>query len=101
MPSVKRRQVYAIRNAISDVEAMIPKTDRSQVAEWERDLSATACVALWELDVYRLVSCLRRLSEGSKERKNHWQTLYSLVCQLFSLRSACIAQSVGLTLQAA
>jgi hypothetical protein len=100
MPSIKRRQVYAIRNAIADVEAMIPKTDRSQVAEWERDLAATACCALWELDVYRLVSCLRRLSEGSPERQTTWAMLYDLIVQLFSLRSACNSD-ISHSLQAA
>lgn len=81
MPSLKRKQVRTIRGAIFDAEQTL-KGDRSQIAEYERDLAATACVALWDLDVPRLLSCLRRLTKGSPTRRAKWEAVQALTLEI-------------------
>lgn len=71
MPKIKRSHAYILRGLIHETEKKIPSNDRSQIAEWERDLSANACVALWDVNIKTLLSCLRRLS-GSPERGDLW-----------------------------
>lgn len=82
MPKLKRSAVYNLRNAIHEAERKISLNDHSQLAEWERDLSATACVSLWELDVKRVLSCLRRLAR-SPERKSAWEGVLSMAQSTF------------------
>ena len=76
---IKRRQVYAIRDAIHAVEKTIHGSN--QLAEWERDLAATACCALWDVDWVKLLSCLRRLSGGAHERRAAWGEVLSLATE--------------------
>jgi len=79
---LKRRQVYAIRDAIYQTESLISRSDRSQIAEYERDLCATACVALWDQDVPRVLSCLRRLTKAAPERRTKWENVLALTMEL-------------------
>lgn len=82
MPRLKRSHAYSLRNAIHEAERKIPSTDRSQLAERERDLAATACVALWDIDVRHLLSCLRRLAD-SPERKSEWEGVLNMAQGVF------------------
>lgn len=50
---IKRKHAYAIRSALHEAE--------QKASEKEKDLSSVACVALWDLDVRKLIACLRRL----------------------------------------
>lgn len=75
---IKRGQAYTIRSAIHTAEKQIPGNDRSQLAEFERDLIATACCALWDVNIKKLVSCLSRLTNGSPERRDNWKSLLDL-----------------------
>lgn len=78
---VKRSQAYNLRNTIHEVERKIPSNDRGQLAEWERDLIATACVALWDVDMKHLLSCLRRLT-SSPERKEAWEQVLKMAKEM-------------------
>lgn len=74
---MKRNETHAIRSALHTCEFSIPKIDRSNVAELERDLAATAACALWDGDTAKVVSCLRRLAARcADERKAMWENLY-------------------------
>ncbi len=50
---IKRKHAYAIRSALHEAE--------QKASEKEKDLSSVACVALWDLNVRKLMACLRRL----------------------------------------
>lgn len=77
---MKRRQVYAIRSLFYCAEATIPRGDHSRVTEYERDRFADASVALWDRDLRRMWSHLRRLSSwGSAERLDQWGDLMDRV----------------------
>lgn len=79
MPSIslKRSQIYTLRSQIHTIDRQIQGS--SQKAETERDLSATACVALWDLDVKRLTRCLRRLTLLRED----WRGVYDYARSLF------------------
>ena len=65
---MSRNKMHAIRNALHTVYTQIPMADRSQIAEWERDLITTANCAVWDGDLKTIHRCVRRLM-GSPERK--------------------------------
>ncbi len=77
---IKRKKAYAIRGAIHEIEGTM-KCDRSQIAEMERDLIATACVALWEVDLKRVISCLSRLTKCSPERREAWGSVLGMTLE--------------------
>lgn len=80
---VKRSQVFGLRNAIGDVYSLLERSDHSQIAEYQRDLVAQSCVALWELDLRRLFSCLRRLCDTRVE----WVAVHEKARLVFMLDS--------------
>jgi len=88
---LRRRQVYAIRDALHQAEFLIPRQDRSQIAEYERDLVATACVALWECDVARVLSCLRRLTKAHVDRRAAWMNVLNLALDTFQSKNEPLA----------
>lgn len=63
---MSRNKKLALRSALFNIETAIPKA-RTQINEWERDLIATANCAIWDGNLRKVVSCLRRLT-GSPER---------------------------------
>lgn len=71
MISLKRSHVLELRSKIHLLEKQIQGA--SQIAENQRDLCAVACVALWDVDVRRLMSALRRLISFNKE----WVNVFS------------------------
>jgi hypothetical protein len=75
MPSLKRAHVYLLRSEIHSLELKLKGQGKNQKDESERDLIATACVALWDLDIKHLLSCLRRLIFFRKA----WATVYDNV----------------------
>lgn len=72
----KRSYAYQLRSAIHEAEQTIPKSEATQIAEYERDLIASACVELWDLDWKSLLGSLRRLTNGAPERRGIWEKLY-------------------------
>lgn len=74
---MSRSKRWAIRNALFQIEASIPKT-RNQVNEWERDLIATANCAIWDRDTRKVVSCLRRL-QASPARRGDYAKVMELI----------------------
>lgn len=72
---MKHRHALELRSMMHDAEKAIPKT-RSQIAERERDLLATASVALWEANWKKFHSCLNRLTSSPSDCKAAWIALY-------------------------
>lgn len=79
---LKRRQAYAIRSAIHDLEKTIDKRDRTKPTERVRDLLMSACNSLWERDFPKMLNQLRRVAEAAPEAK--WIDLHAQVAALFS-----------------
>jgi hypothetical protein len=81
VPKIKRKHAYALRNVLSDIETSIPKDDRSPIAQRERDLIATWAVAMWDLDMKRMVSCMSRLASLESPRaekiRDAWNMFWS------------------------
>jgi hypothetical protein len=75
---MSRDKQHAIRNALYQIETSIPKADRSQIAEWERDLIAVASCAVWDADLKKLHRCVRRL-QGSPERRAQYAQVMDLL----------------------
>lgn len=75
---MSRQKQHAIRNALFQIENSIPKADRSQIAEWERDLIAVANCAVWDGNLKTLHRCLRRL-QGSPERRAQYNQVMGLL----------------------
>lgn len=74
---MSRQKKWEVANAIYEIYTTIPKT-RTQINEWERDLIATANCAIWDENLRKLVSCLRRL-QGSPERKQAYTKVMGLL----------------------
>ncbi len=74
---MSRNKKHAIRSALYVIETTIPKA-RTQINEWERDLIATANCAIWDADMRKLVSCLRRL-QASPERAEAYAKALGMV----------------------
>lgn len=81
---MKRRHVYGLRSMMHECEQAILKTDRSQIAEWERDLLAEAACALWDLKLRKFNSCLERLTHSPSDRKGKWIELYQAVVYILT-----------------
>lgn len=75
---MSRNKMHAIRDALYQIETSIPKVDRSQIAEWERDLIAVACTAVWDGDLKTIHRCVRRL-QGSPQRRQQYDQLMELL----------------------
>ena len=58
---MSRNKTRELRSAFHQALEMLPKTDRSRVAERERDLVGEANCALWDSRMYKISACLRRL----------------------------------------
>ncbi len=74
---MKRKHVLTLRSMMHGAEQTIQKSDRSRVAERERDLLATAACALWDLELKKFHSCLKRLTTSPSESQQTWILLYS------------------------
>lgn len=72
--SNKKRQ---IRSAIHQIELTM-KSDRSKIAERERDLLTQCCVSLYDKGYTRVVRQLRRLT-ASQERGKQWLQVLAMV----------------------
>lgn len=70
------KQIHALRSQIHEAERSIPRNDRSQLAERERDLLITAASAVWDSNLKTLHSCFARLAQSPTDRKNSWNRLY-------------------------
>lgn len=66
---VKRKHAYALRNLLGEIEASIPKEDRSPIATRERDLMCMWAIAMWDLDWKKMISCMQRLAQLESPRK--------------------------------
>lgn len=76
--SMSRNKMHSIRNALHTVYTLIPMSDRSRLAEWERDLITTANCAVWDGDLKKIHRCIRRLL-GSPERRAEYAKVMELV----------------------
>lgn len=56
-----RHKKWTLRSALFEIEALIPKSDRTPEAERERDLISVAACALWDEDIKKFTRAVRRM----------------------------------------
>lgn len=77
---MSRRKIYDIRNLMHQILETLPKSDRSQIAEYERDLAMNFNCDLWDNRVYAMSSRLRRLIQIPERG-----VMYNKVMELFAI----------------
>ncbi len=77
---MSRRKIHDLRSAMHAVYVTLPLSNRSQIAEWERDLVSEANCAIWDKRLYKLSACLRRLMQLPERGES-----YSKVMELLAL----------------